>query len=128
MLLIGLGWKIILVGFSWRTWLGVAIVGTLYFSVSIATLSCDPLASSCIGLNLGTYVVQSLTMLGVLVSINFSVTTLRGVMGDYPSWVDETALTVHNVYSYVWMRCAVLAYLLAPTVFFIVQLTHLSWR
>lgn len=100
----------------------------LHFSIAAATLSCDPLASSCVGLSLGVYVVQSLTMLGVLVTINFSVTTLRGVLGDYPQWADEAALYMESVYGYAWLRSAVLAFLLAPTVFFIVQLTQLSWR
>ena len=78
-------------------------------------------------LTLTEYVLRSLIMLAILVSLNFKITLLTNSSrsGDWDS--QRTSLEYTHITLYTSVRWAFLGYLLLPTFIIITKITVLSW-
>lgn len=87
---------------------------------SAATVSCN-------SLNVLTYVVKTLILLGVVVALNISSNQLRSIIQHSP-WINNILLQYARSKQFTNFRLAFLFYLLLPTVILLLELSLLSWR
>lgn len=80
----------------------------------------------CQAYELSEYVMQSLILLGVIVSINFNITSLRAALHDYP-WSVSVPLHYASLSQFHFFRWLFLLYLLLPTFLLVTRIMLLSW-
>lgn len=98
-----------------------------YFIFGIAGGTCIENDETCSALWLATYVLRSLVLLGVIISLNFTVTQLRGNL-LYSPWVTSSPILYARVKQFQTFRLVLIAYLLLPTAFLLIESTVLSWK
>ena len=105
---------------------GAAILVS-YFIFGIAGGMCIDNDDTCSALWLATYVLRSLVLLGVIISLNFTVTQLRGNL-LYSPWVTSSPILYARVKQFQTFRLVLIVYLLLPTAFLLIETTMLSWK
>jgi hypothetical protein len=84
-------------------------------------------SQTCQSLNLVTYILRNLVLLGIIIAMNFTVTQLRAGLIHSP-WIPSTPVQYARVKQFQVFRIVFILYLLLPTAFLLVQSSFFSWK
>jgi hypothetical protein len=127
-LLLSMGWCTTRIALSSREIKVISGVIALYFIIGMALAVCsDPVSQTCQSLNLVTYILRNLILLGIIIAMNFTVTQLRAGLIHSP-WIPSTPVQYARVKQFQVFRIVFILYLLLPTAFLLVQSSFFSWK
>ena len=127
-LLLSMGWCTTRIALSSKEIKFISGVIALYFIIGMALAVCsDPVSQTCQSLNLVTYILRNLVLLGIIIAMNFTVTQLRAGLIHSP-WIPSTPVQYARVKQFQAFRIVFILYLLLPTAFLLVQSSFFSWK
>jgi len=126
-LLLSLGWCTTRINLPVKEIRFIAGSIVLYFIIGMANAVCMDDSNQCASLNLVTYIIKNLLLLGIIIAMNFTVTQLRAGLMHSP-WIPSTPVQYARVKQFQMFRIVFILYLLLPTAFLLVQQSLFTWR
>lgn len=127
LLLLSLGWSTVhfrLTDKQTATALGGMVV---YFIFGVSSAACIKDSDACRSLELVSYILHSLVLLGIIIALNFTITQMRATLIHSP-WDPSTPYFYTRCKQFQTFRIVFVLYLLLPTAFFFVEESLYGWQ
>jgi len=122
LLLVSVGWTITRFQVTPRERTTILVTFGMLAALTSSRILCNYYHGECQGLLLGEYIMRSLTLLAIIVAMNFNITQLRQVLAEVPPPITPHMATQYaKIHIFQVYRWAFLAYLLAPTALLILE-------